>query len=140
MGYTYTQILNAKHKKINLKMENLFIEPKSKTPLVDFKTSGQLTISGNSYPENVIEFYEPILHWIDDFLESKVLPVSIAVDLKYINTSSTKLILIIIKKINTLAKSTIKVAWLYEIDDEDMYETGVDIEKLSDMKFEFIEK
>jgi hypothetical protein len=121
-------------------MENLFIEPTSKTPLVDFKTSGQLTISGNSYPENVNEFYKPLLRWIDDLLEIKVIPVSIAVDLKYINTTSTKLILSIIKKINTLAKGTIKVAWLYEIDDEDMYETGEDIEKLSDLKFEFVEK
>jgi hypothetical protein len=121
-------------------MENLFIEPKSKTPLVDFKTSGQLTISGNSYPENVSDFYEPLLHLIDNLLERKLVPISLTVDLKYINTSSTKSILNIIKKISTLAKGTISVSWLYEIDDDDMFETGEDLEKLSEIKFEFVEK
>lgn len=121
-------------------MENMFIEPTSKTPLIDFKTSGQLTIYGNSYPENVNDFYEPILHWIDDLLEKKLVPISLTVDFKYINTSSTKSILNIIKKISTLAKGTISVSWLYEIDDDDMFETGEDLEKLSEIKFEFVEK
>lgn len=121
-------------------MENLFIEPTSKTPLVDFKTNGQLTISGNSYPENVIEFYKPLFKWIDDLLKSKVIPISISLDLKYINTNSIKFILTLIKKIKNNPKVSINITWLYEIDDEDMYDTGSDIEKLTNIKFEFVEK
>jgi hypothetical protein len=121
-------------------VENIFIKPTSKTPLIDFRTTGHLTINGNSYPENVNDFYEPILHWIDDLLEKKLVPISLTVDLKYINTSSTKSILNIVKKINTLGKGTIRVFWLYEIDDDDMIEIGEDLEKLSEIKFEFVEK
>ncbi|MFO0356671.1 MAG: DUF1987 domain-containing protein [Sphingobacteriaceae bacterium] len=121
-------------------MENLFIEPTSKTPLVDFKSNGQLKISGNSYPENVIEFYEPLLKWIDEVLKSKVISISISLELKYINTNFIKFILTLIKKINNNTKVSINVTWLYEIDDEDIYDTGRDIEELTNIKFEFLEK
>ena len=121
-------------------MENLYIDSTSKTPEIDFKITGQLSIKGNSYPENVLEFYGAVISWLDAFLVINSDSISINVDLKYINTSSTKSILNIITKISSLAKSTVKVAWVYEIEDDDMYATGEDLQKMSNLKFDFIEK
>ncbi len=66
--------------------------------------------------------------------------ISINVDLTYINTSSTKAILNIIGKVNAAVKSKVKVSWIYEIEDDDMYMAGKEFEKLSKLKFDFIEK
>lgn len=121
-------------------MENLFIPSTGKTPEIDFKITGKLSITGNSYPENVHLFYGEVISWLDTFLVINSDSISINVDLKYINTSSTKSILNIITKVSSLAKSNVKVAWMYEIEDDDMLATGEDIEKMSNLKFDFIEK
>jgi hypothetical protein len=121
-------------------MKDLIISPTIKTPEIDFRINGELKITGNSYPENVNEFYGPVINWLEQFLGTSMEPISINVDLKYINTSSTKSILNIITKISALAKSNVSVAWIYEIEDDDMYSTGEDLEKLSKVKFDFIEK
>lgn len=121
-------------------MENFYIAPTAKTPEVIFQTDGEFTITGNSYPEDVVEFYSKALTWLDEFLETNTKPLLIDINLKYINTSSTKIILNIINKVSTASKSTIKVRWIYEIDDEDMFATGEDIEKLTKLKFDFVRK
>lgn len=121
-------------------MTDLFIEQTGKTPEIDFKTTGEFKILGSSYPENVLEFYQPVINWLDKFLRTNTESIYLNVDLKYINTTSIKSILNVIIKIRTLSKSTVKVAWLYEIQDEDMLEAGEDLQKLSKLEFEFIEK
>jgi hypothetical protein len=121
-------------------MKDLYILPTTKTPEIDFQKKGVLKITGNSYPENVNQFYGEIMIWLDQFLELNTEIISINVDLTYINTSSTKAILNIIGKINAAAKSRVKVSWIYEIEDAEMYEAGREFEKLSNLKFDFIEK
>jgi hypothetical protein len=122
------------------RMKNLFIPSTPKTPEIDFKINGQLKITGNSYPENVNEFYTQVTDWLEQFLFSSTEKITINVDLKYINTSSIKYILNIITKVQALSKSEVNVAWLYEMEDEDMHETGEDLERLTQIKFDFIEK
>lgn len=121
-------------------MKDLYLSPTTKTPGIEFKANGEFRIAGNSYPENATEFYQPVINWLDKFLRTNTNGISLNVDLKYINTSSIKSILKAIIKIRTLSKSTVKVAWLYEIEDEDMLEAGEDLQKLSKLEFEFIEK
>ena len=121
-------------------MRDLYILPTTKTPEIDFRKKGILNITGNSYPENVNQFYGEIMIWLDQFLELNTDTISINVDLTYINTSSTKAILNIISKVNAAAKSKINISWIYEIEDDDMYVAGKDFEKLSKLKFDFIEK
>jgi len=121
-------------------MNHLFIPRTTKTPEIDFKTTGELKITGNSYPENVNEFYFNVIDWLEKFLETPSETITINVDLYYINTSSTKSILNIITKIQALSKSTINVSWIYEIDDDDMYSIGEDLAKLTNIKFDFVER
>lgn len=121
-------------------MKNFYVEPTLKTPEINFNTNGEFYISGNSYPENVTEFYEKAVEWLESFFNIYKQPVSIDINLKYINTSSTKVILTIINKISESSKSKIKVRWIYEIDDEDMYATGEDLQSLTNLKFDFVTK
>ena len=46
-------------------MINLYIEQTHKTPEIDFNlSSGKLSISGVSVPENAHEFYFPVIEWL----------------------------------------------------------------------------
>ena len=72
-------------------MDNLHIVPTGSSPLVDFDAeTGLLRLSGESYPENALEFFRPILAWISAFLERDARPLTLELRLTYMNTSSIK--------------------------------------------------
>jgi hypothetical protein len=121
-------------------MKNLFVAGTLKTPEINFNSDGEFTIKGNSYPENSAEFYDPVLKWLGDFFKEHTPAVNLNVDLKYVNTSSIKSILNVITRIRSFADSNVKVAWLYELEDEDMLATGEDLQEMCDMTFDFIAK
>jgi hypothetical protein len=121
-------------------MIELNIPATTKTPRIHFSTSGTLSITGNSYPEDVITYYNPILNWVELFLENYFEPVSLKVDLGYVNTSSVKCLLQIITKVGSMARNEVKVNWVHEIDDDDMLSLGEDLERMSGVKFEYSKK
>ncbi len=120
-------------------MGNLTIEGSAKTPTVEFKVEGTMLIKGRSIPENSIEFYKPIIDWIGEYGNSPQASTEVNIQLEYFNTSSSKCILDVFKKLETLASTEIKVNWYYEEDDEDMLEAGEDYQAIIDLPFKMIE-
>tara|TARA_B100001057_G_C22512723_1_gene818586 strand:+ start:100 stop:474 length:375 start_codon:yes stop_codon:yes gene_type:complete len=120
-------------------MEDLKLEGSAKTPFVEFSSSGELLLKGRSIPENSIEFYKPLIEWIDGYSQSVNENTVLSVQLEYFNTSSSKCILDVFKKLETLSGSNVSVKWYYEEDDEDMLEAGEDYEAIIDLDFEMIE-
>jgi hypothetical protein len=123
-------------------MDVLKIEESKQTPEIDFDpTSGELEISGRSIPENTFEFFNPVLEWLEQYKEIAPDKTIIHVNLEYFNTSSSKYILEIFKKLKKLeeAGKNVLVKWYYEEDDEEMMETGEDYEDVSGLNFEIIE-
>ena len=59
--------------------------------------------------------------------------------MEYFNTSSSKCILDVFKKLESISDSSVSVKWYYEEDDEDMLEAGEDYEAIIDLSFEMIE-
>ena len=120
-------------------MDILNIEGTPKTPRVIFGVvTGQLEISGKSIPENSVEFYQPIYNWIDQYNLQPVKQTSLKVQLEYFNTSSSKCLLDIFRKLEALqksGKSDVTVIWLYEEDDEDMMEAGEDYQTIVKIPF-----
>ena len=51
-------------------MGDFILEGSAKTPVVELKSSGDLLLKGRSIPENSIEFYKPIIDWIDSYSQS----------------------------------------------------------------------
>ena len=124
-------------KKIN--MEDLKHEGSAKTPVVEFSSNGELLLKGRSIPENSIEFYKPLIEWLESYSESPNSTTVLSVQLEYFNTSSSKCILDVFKKLESISGSEITVKWHYEEDDEDMLEAGEDYEAIIDLPFEMIE-
>jgi hypothetical protein len=122
-------------------MDPIMIVGTQKTPTVNFNTNGKIEIKGRSIPENSIEFYKPLVDWLDAY-SSKPQPLTeVNVQLEYFNTSSSKCILDVFKKLEAISKSghNVVVNWYYEEDDEDMLEAGEDYQSIIKIPFKMIE-
>jgi len=123
-------------------MENLTLEGSAKTPTINFDaTSGKLELRGRSIPENSVEFYKPLNEWIENYGATPAGETSVDVKLEYFNTSSSKCILDLFKKLEAIAgsKTNVTVNWFFEEDDEDMEEAGQDYKAIIGLPFNIIE-
>jgi len=122
-------------------MENIKIEGTNKTPSVEFdQEKGELTVRGRSIPENSIDFYKPLIDWIDQYALQPANQTVVHMRLEYFNTSSSKCIFDVFKKLESIKKSgkDISVKWHYEEDDEDMLEAGEDYDAIIDLDFTMV--
>ncbi len=123
-------------------MESLIIEGSTKTPDVNFDIeNGALEIKGRSIPENSIEFYKPLVDWLEEYAQDPKSKTIVNVHLEYFNTSSSKCILDVFKKLEAIHKNKydVQINWYYEEDDEDMLEAGEDYESIIRVPFKMIE-
>ena len=123
-------------------MESLTIEGTPKTPTVKFNSDlGFLEIKGRSSPENSPEFYKPLVNWLLEYSQAPREKTILNIQLEYFNTSSSKCILDVFKKLEAIhkAKNDVEVNWFYEEDDEDMLEAGEDYESIIRVPFKMIE-
>jgi hypothetical protein len=122
-------------------MEEIFVVATDKTPGVIFRKNGELEITGKSIPENAEDFFDPALKWLEAYVESPAEKTRLSINLEYFNISSSKRILFILYKLNELmAKNAdVKINWLYDDNDEDMFEVGQDYAFMVKIPFEFIE-
>jgi len=124
-------------------MDALTLEGSPKTPTVNFDAaSGTIEIKGRSIPENSIEFYKPMVDWLDTYAESAEGNATVNIQLEYFNTSSSKCILDVFKKLEGIHngdKCEIIINWYYEEDDEDMLEAGEDYQAIINVPFKMIE-
>jgi hypothetical protein len=120
-------------------MDEIKIAQTQKTPFVHFNSAaGLLEIKGRSIPENSIEFYKPLIEWIEEYAKSPKDQTRLNIQLEYFNTSSSKCILDVFKKLETIAKDVV-IYWYYEEDDEDMLEAGEDYDAIINIPFKIVE-
>ena len=123
-------------------MESISIEGTPKTPTVNFDaTTGIIEIKGRSIPENSIEFYRPLVEWLEEYSKEPQDLTTVNIQLEYFNTSSSKCILDVFKKLEAIkkARNEVVINWYYEEDDEDMLEAGEDYESIIRIPFKMIE-
>src|SRR3954470_11521148 len=98
-------------------MNNLLIDDTVKTPAITFNgQSGTLELRGKSIPENSLEFYKPVFDWLDSYSDKPASDTELIVRLEYFNTSSSKCLLDILRRLETIqtsGKSKVKVQWHY---------------------------
>lgn len=131
-------------------MELLHLEGTGSTPNVNLDPQTRnLELSGYSRPENVRDFYDPILTWLahyktdlEDLRDSgKETPATVAnFRMVYFNSSSAKFICDIIIMLRELHKSgfDISINWHYDESDTEMFEAGEELSDMSDFPFSFI--
>ena len=124
-------------------MNSLIIEGSPKTPNINFDgNEGSFLISGRSIPENSLDFYKPVMEWLDFYIVEPKATTTVNIKLEYFNTSSSKCLLDVFKKLEVIFKRGQKVGinWYYEADDEDMLEAGEDYQSIIKIPFTMIEE
>jgi hypothetical protein len=111
---------------IKLKNESFFRNPEV---VLDGKT-GNCSISGESFMEDVDDFFAPIFKWFNEFQsDNQLYSITINIHLTYFNTSSSKALfdmMLILKKIKDTGKKII-VNWHCDADDFEMEDDIIDI-------------
>ena len=120
-------------------MESYIVEASPKTPAVNFDPmEGTLLIKGRSNPENAREFFNPVIDWLDEYIKHPAEKTELTVNLEHFNTSSSKYLMEVLRKIRYLADNDFmfNVVWMYEDDDLEMLDTAEAYEMMTGMKFE----
>lgn len=125
-------------------MQNLAIPATARTPAIDFDFGrNHLKLSGESYPEDVTEFYNPVLSALDKYLATLGAgSCRFDFELIYLNSSSAKIVMMLMDKLDAAAAkgASVDVHWFYDAEDDTMQELGGEFgEELESAKF-YLEK
>lgn len=125
--------------------KNLVIEATRSSPAIRFDAEHRwLSIRGESYPENAAAFYAPVFAWLKAFLAGlePTADVRVDLDILYLNSSSTKVMLNFLDLLEQGAQAGARIAvnWHYDPDNEAVLECGQDFsEELAALTFNLIE-
>lgn len=128
-------------------MSPLIIEATELTPGIKFQPEmKQFEITGESRPENVRKFYEPVLDWIDKYkntLEATQTGGSDKLVFKfkfeYFNSTSAKFLTSIMARLEGIKVDVmpVEIEWYYDKPDIDMKNSGEEFSKLVSIPFRF---
>lgn len=81
-------------------------------------TDNSLSITGRSYPENAVGFYKSLMDRLNEIESFDDFTVDL--NFEYINTSSSKALIYILKNIADKTKNEVVVTWYVEDGDDGM--------------------
>ncbi len=120
-------------------METLRIEQTDDSPQVILdQEDNQFEISGKSLPEDVQDFYQPVLDWLNAYRKKPLAKTVFNLKMIYFNTASSKLIMDIMLIFEEMVEEghDVVIRWHSLRSDEDMQEAGKEFEEMIDVPFE----
>ena len=109
-------------------MEPMKIAATERSPEIDFDFAANVfSLRGESYPEDVTQFYGPIMEKLDAHLSGlSDGEVEFNFELIYFNSSTAKTLMNLFDLLDSTAASGNKVVvnWFFDADDENMEELG----------------
>ncbi|MCX7606152.1 MAG: DUF1987 domain-containing protein [Bacteroidia bacterium] len=124
--------------------EKLVIEPTFTTPEIIFDPGNRkFFIGGNSYPENSLKFYGPILQWLENLAQRHIPqpdPFILEVRLEYFNTSTAKVLLDLFRYFESLHEKgqPVHIRWIFLEEDTEMEDAGLDYQAAVKVPFELV--
>ena len=119
-------------------MEALRIAQTDDSPEVILdQVANKFQISGKSLPEDVVDFYQPVLDWLNEYSRNPNTTTEFVFKLIYFNTASSKMIMDILMIFETMIEEghDITVKWMALASDEDMQEAGREYEDMMEVPF-----
>ena len=111
-------------------MTDLNIVATSRTPKIAFKTkAGTLLIDGESYPEDVTGFYEPVFAAVSNHLKLPDAKLDVKIKLIYFNSSSARALMELLDMMDAgaAAGAVVSIKWYCDGDDDITREFAEDI-------------
>ncbi|HNV80241.1 MAG: DUF1987 domain-containing protein [Tenuifilaceae bacterium] len=124
-------------------MERFFLKPTNETPRIELdKVKNIFEISGTSLPEDVVQFYTPVLTWLNQYSSNPNEKTVVKFSMDYYNTSSSKMILKILELFKDIYRKgfDVEIHWHYFEDDEDIIEAGEDYSETIKIPFKFFSR
>jgi len=121
---------------------NIDIEGTTKTPhlLCVFESDKlYISIKGRSIPEDAKDFYQPLMDLIENYAANPKPNTVVDFHFEYLNTSSSKSVIMFLKKLEALTGSEKVVNWIYEKLDYDLKEAGEDYAMIIDIPFNLVQ-
>ncbi len=130
-------------------MEVLKIKGTNVSPEVNFDHIAMtFEMAGYSRPENVRDFFLPVLSWLEEFVNelaqtkpSISKPIAFNFRMIYFNSSSAKFLFDMINRINAIHKMKVPVMinWYFDEEDEELKEAGEELSEMADFPFSYYE-
>ncbi len=122
-------------------MELVSLDSTKKTPEVLLDPDGKIRIGGRSIPEDASKFYDFILTWVLEYVNTPKDLTTVDIELEYFNSGSAKFVMQILRELSELVTNgrDLKVNWYYEEGDDDILERGEYYSSILDLEINFIE-
>ncbi len=101
---------------------------------------GIVELSGDSYPENAFDLYEPLIAWVREYLTDPARSLRLELALVYLNTSSVRSVMDVFDLLEErhAAGGRVSVRWTYEAENERVGELAADFKHDHTFPFEII--
>lgn len=121
-------------------MERIYHKGTDKIPYVNFDSeAGLIELKGRSIPEDAESLYLPMIEWVDAYIPLAKGPTKANFEFEYFNTSSSKWLLTLFKKLDDLYEKTkdLEINWYYS--DDDLLEYGELLEEIVEIPVNLID-
>jgi hypothetical protein len=122
-------------------MENLRIPATLSSPQVHGDAAqGLLCLSGESYPANTLEFFAPVLTWVEEYLAQDDRTLMLELRLSYLNTSSIKCLMDILDNLEDAHRRgrACLVRWFYDAENERALDLAQEFKEDLTLPFEIL--
>lgn len=121
-------------------MQPLKIQQAKNSPEIILDPGGFIKIRGRSIHENAAEFFDPVLEWVDQYVENPADITTVDIALEYFNSASARIFISMFQKLTflTLYDKKLIFNWYFEEGDEDILERGEYFASVLDIPINFI--
>jgi hypothetical protein len=105
------------------------------------KTNSQFIFTGRSLPEDVQEFYAPVLSWLDEYVQNPNKRSIVEFRIDYFNTASMKKFIDILFRFKEISKNNlneVKIKWYFHEEDDDTLDAGQDLQEIVGLNFDML--
>ena len=123
-------------------MNDLIIDKTKETPEINFNPStGVLKITGRAYSNDIYQFYNGFIVWVDQYLMNPKEKTTIEIQIEYCNTIFNKLLIKLFEKSKTVLEKNkqLVIVWRYEKGDKESADEANYISKLIGIQIEKVE-
>ena len=101
---------------------------------------GLVELSGDSYPENSFDLYQPLIAWVREYLAVAGRSLRLELALVYLNTSSVRSVMDVFDLLEAshAAGGDVCVRWTYEAENERVGELAEDFKQDVSFPFEIV--
>jgi hypothetical protein len=120
---------------------DLNIAATQSTPSIEAsRSTGVVTVRGDSYPENSFQFFAPIIDWIEEYLAASSEPLRFDLYLLYLNTSSVKSVMDIFDLLEEAHGNgrEVRVCWYYHQDNARIADLAEEFKEDCTFPFEIV--